>query len=218
MAAQDARISAHWGFGKGRAKPFLAALPVIMASVFLAASTVSAQAAPAPAIRHASVPLPPSITVVPAVTGTFSLINTQSLHDDSPYDQCLGIGSGGGAGNWYCTFTNDQAWDLGRRWGTTGYYELVNKKGQCLGVSGASTAEGARVVGWTCIARHPDQYWGFSAIYSGGVQIGWAVVNLHSGYVLGVAGASPDNGAAVVQWPYQGANALNQDWVECLNC
>jgi hypothetical protein len=194
------------------------ALPVIVAAVFLAVSTVSAQAAAASAPRYASVSLRPALTAIPAVTGTFALINTQSLHDNSPYDQCLGIDASRHAGNWYCTFVNDQAWDLGRRWGTTGYYELINKKNQCLGVSGGSTAEGAPVVGWSCIASHPDQYWGFSAIYSGGVQIGWAVVNLHSHYVLGVAGASPDNGAAVVQWTYQGPDALNQDWVECLNC
>jgi hypothetical protein len=195
-------------------------LATITASIALTALPASAWAASAATGRHPGAAAGASLTrpALPAVTGTVAFINEQSLHDDSPADQCLGIDREGQAGNWYCTFENDQAWDLGREWGSSHYYELVNKKGQCLGVSGASKAEGARVVGFACIPSHPDQYWTFDQINNPppyGNTGDDAIVNLNSGYVLGVSGGSPDNGAAIVQWPWNAE--INQWWRPCLS-
>lgn len=76
-------------------------------------------------------------------------------------------------------------------------------------MAGASRAEGAQVVGWTCLgSTHRDQYWvalGYSC--NGYVPL----ENLNSGYVLGVAANSLSQGAAVVQWPYVGV-CDNQFW------
>jgi hypothetical protein len=197
---------------------FLAAVLVITASMALGALTAPAQATP-PA-RSASAPANPALTLVRAVTGTVSFMNLESvlIADENPgiaQPNCLGVGANREAGDWLCTMVHDQAWDLGRRWGKSPYYELVNKKGQCLGVSGASKKKGARVVGWTCIASHPDQYWGFAEPTGTTFKGSYAIINLNSKYVLGVAGASDASGAAIVQWRWQGET--NQAWRPCLS-
>jgi hypothetical protein len=128
---------------------------------------------------------------------------------------CLGINSSNDAGQWDCTLSGlDQYW----HWGSEnssfpGWYQLVNDKGQCLGVAGGSIAEGARVVGWTCDgSSHYDQYWARInyVCYSDYIPY-YPFTNLNSGYVLGVAGNSKANGAAVVQFAYQ-AVCNNQFW------
>jgi Ricin-type beta-trefoil lectin domain-like len=104
----------------------------------------------------------------------------------------------------------DQQWHTGAA-NSAGYYQIVNGDGQCLGVQGGSTAQGARVYGWNCLGpSHPDQYW----LYDGNITCGTyysPIINYKSGRVLGVAGNSTANGAAVVIWSYQGV-CNNQFW------
>jgi hypothetical protein len=188
---------------EGRRTLALAALPVIAAAAVLATSPVSAQASAAPAVapRHTGGHgLRPDTAFPP---GAFSLLNYNSL-------LCLGINSSGDAGQWYCTYQNDQAWHQGAQYGSSGYYQVINAKGQCLGVSGASKSEGARVVGFSCLSTHKDQYWTVRTSVSCSGY--YPVYNYNSGLVLGVSGNSLSNGAAVVQWPYQGKYCNNQFW------
>jgi hypothetical protein len=198
----------------GRIALFLATLPVIAASAFLGTSAGSAQASIAPAStpRYVTVPGPASTTAVSA-TDPFSLVN---LGADG---KCLGINSSGDAGDWTCTFANDQSWHTGLQWdGDSGFYQFKNTGGQCLGVSGASMAAGARVVGFTCLTSHMDQYWALIPYSNAceGSDCAYVVEDLNSGDILGVAGGSTANGAAVVQWPWDGVttdSAANQVWV-----
>jgi endoglucanase len=114
---------------------------------------------------------------------------------------CLGISGGDDdapAVIWTCEATANQEWHQGPELGDTGYYEQVNGDGQCLEVTGDD--EGTRVYGWTCDGAL-DEYWSHS---------GLEFFEYTSGYVLGVAGGSTAVGAAVVQWPFTGAE--NQYW------
>ena len=119
---------------------------------------------------------------------------------------CLGITGGeddAPAVQWTCNGSANQTW----HWGSSnaaGYTQLINGDGECLGVAGESTSEGARIYGWTCNG-HPDQYWAVSP------YDGYDIFHdYHSGLVLGVAGGSTAVGAAVVQWA--STLALNQLW------
>jgi hypothetical protein len=137
---------------------------------------------------------------------TSNIYNTNS-------SRCLGI-AGNDAGIWNCTDAGnaDQAW-YWRGTFITGpdgivYGMIENKKGQCLGVAGGSTANGARIVGWTCLPSHHDQYWDYDCVYLLDAGQGCVLANLNTpvnaysygGKVAGVAGGSKSNGAAVVLW------------------
>ena len=126
---------------------------------------------------------------------------------------CLGITGGADdapAVQWTCNGAPDQTWKAGDEYGDTGYFQLVNGDGQCLGVLGGSTGEGASVYGWTCLGpSHPDQYWTWA---TSSVNDYRYLVNLNSGLVLGVLGNSTAQGAPVVQWANQGTEN-NQLWV-----
>jgi hypothetical protein len=79
-------------------------------------------------------------------------------------------------------------------------YQLINNQPQCLGIAGASKREGMDAVGWKCIPSHPDQYWALDPFYScDGYN---PLIDLHSGYVLGVAADSRSSGAHVVQFAF----------------
>ncbi|HTX27834.1 MAG TPA: RICIN domain-containing protein [Streptosporangiaceae bacterium] len=127
---------------------------------------------------------------------------------------CLGILGGADdapAVQWPCDGSANQGWTFGSEYGDdSGYYQLVNGDGQCLGVLGGSTGEGAPVYGWTCLGpTHPDQYW--RKVQSGIVPGYHYLENLNSGLVVGVSGNSTAEGASVVQWADQDT-ANNQLW------
>ena len=129
---------------------------------------------------------------------------------------CLGISGGktdAPAVVWTCNTHADQLWRQGKEYGRTGYYQLVNNHNQCLGVSGGSTKEGARVVSWTCLTGHKDQYWKWDTTRNCSYDYLTynTLDNLKSRYVLGIAGNSSKSGAAVVIWRYQG-KCNNQFW------
>jgi hypothetical protein len=189
----------------GRRTLALAALPVIAATAVLATSPASAQASVTPAVapRHAAGHGRPDTSFPP---GTFTFVNYNS-------SLCLGINGSGDAGQWPCTYVNDQAWHQGAQYGNSGYFQVINVNGQCLGVSGASRSQGARVVGFRCISSHPDQYWTVNTSVTcikSGITF-YPIINKNSGQVLGVAGNSLSRSAAVVQWPYQSI-CNNQFW------
>ncbi len=146
---------------------------------------------------------------IPAQAYTSSNINNVQS------DRCIGI-SGNDAGIWNCTSNADQEWHQGAT--ISGYYtQYINNKGQCLGVAGGSSANGARVVGWTCEAGHKDQYWWHYCLLDGRACI---FINYDSpsnslgggGKVLGVAGGSESNGAAAVLWTNKNGDG-DQNWI-----
>jgi hypothetical protein len=197
----------------GRIALFLTALLVIAASAFVGTSSIAAQASTAPA----SAPRPVS-AAGHASTTAFSAADPFALVNLNADGHCLGINSSGDAGDWTCTFANDQAWHMGSSWDNDGvYYQLINTEGQCLGVSGGSMTAGARVVGYACLTSHMDQYWSFVPYDTicEGAGCYYVVQDLNSNDILGVAGASMANGAAIVQWPWNGVPdeaATNQYW------
>ncbi|WP_027344182.1 RICIN domain-containing protein [Hamadaea tsunoensis] len=115
--------------------------------------------------------------------------------------RCLGIDSGGLAGIWDCTTNLDQTWHIGTSSGT-GYNQIVNGLGQCLAVNGGSTADGARILGYTCTGS-ADQYWKNNRYTNGGQQI-FTFVNMKSGKGIGTSAGHTNNGAPAIQWPDTG--------------
>jgi len=105
-----------------------------------------------------------------------------------------------------CNGSKEQTWG----WGKTisgSFKQLINGDGQCLGVTGGSKSQNARVVGWTCLGTsHPDQYWSVGSCLSLCVFF-----NYHSGYVLSVLNGSTALNAAVVQASYN-SNRNDQFW------
>ncbi|MER7751945.1 RICIN domain-containing protein [Kitasatospora sp. NPDC097643] len=80
--------------------------------------------------------------------------------------------------------------------------------GKCLDVTGASTADGAQAVQWTCGAGQAGQQWSLVPVAgTGTVQL----VSANSGKCLDVTGASTADGAQVIQWTC-GAGKANQQW------
>ena len=136
--------------------------------------------------------------------GTFSLRNYNSPH------YCLGITGGeddAAAIQWDCNGAPDQTWHRGNEDGTSGYYQIINGDGECLGVYQISTTEGATVVGWQCVA-HPNQYWAWDESSESGY---YYLSDYNSGQVVGVLGNSTAEGAQIVQWPNQ-HTPNNQLW------
>jgi Ricin-type beta-trefoil lectin domain-like len=174
----------------------------------LAAAAAPANAAAAPGRSHRLAPASPVSIPAPGVRpdSSFEVVNYNS-------GLCLGISGDKNdqpAVQFTCNGNADQQWHWGSQNASySGWYQLVNGNGSCLGVSGGSLSEGASVVGFSCLgSTHYDQYWtplGYSC--SGYVPLD----DLNSNYVLGVSGNSTAVGAAVVQWAYQGA-CNNQFW------
>jgi hypothetical protein len=85
---------------------------------------------------------------------------------------------------------------------TSAWYVIINRNsGKALDVSGASTADGARIHQWS---RHDgnNQQWQF--VDSGGGY--YRLRARHSGKVIDVSGASTADGAPYVQWADHGGN------------
>jgi hypothetical protein len=127
-------------------------------------------------------------------------------------NHCLGINSQGLAVLWTCKISGspDQIWHLGNQLtgaSCTDPYnqdcQYINGNDKCLGVQGGSTARRARLVEWSCLTGHEDQYW----LYVGMVA---ALYNTGSGLVMGVLGGGTTNGSPIVQW--EDLNHLDQEW------
>lgn len=199
-----------------------AAITVIAASAagcFIAGSPAGAATAAAPAGIHrtASPTLTGGLVLVPRASGDFNLVNYHSWQQGAGNYKCIGIAGSppdGNAGDWSCSGQPDQAW----HWGASnpqGWTQLVNGRGQCLGVAGGSDSAGARIVGWSCLGSgHPDQYWApGSSVFSGADTLlnynGYA--NGGSAWLIGVQGGSLANGAPLVLWSSN--NNPDQSWI-----
>lgn len=183
----------------------------IMATLLTALAAVGVAAAPAGAATtapHASHPI--ATRNAPRIgpdTALGFIVNYNS-------GRCLGITGGkheAPAVQFTCLSGHpDQQWHTGAV-NSAGYYQIVNGDGQCLGVQGGSTGQGARVYGWNCLGpSHPDQYWRYDGNITCGTYYS-PIINYASGRVVGVVGNSTANGAAVVIWSYQGV-CNNQFW------
>jgi hypothetical protein len=180
----------------------LAAIGLVAGIIGIAVPTQASTPAPTPAATQAPTPAGAAggaFASTEHYTGTLVFVNFS-------VDRCIGI-SGGKAGIFTCTFVNDQAWQVIATKTVKGnsYAQIENEKSQCLGVSKT------RVVGQACNSANNGQYWNNTVR---GVVCGAAapVVNLASGKVVGVAGASTANGAAVVVFSYQ-HKCNNQFWI-----
>lgn len=175
----------------------------VVAALAVATAMLSV-ALPAKAVTTSDQGARVSTTGQPSPSSTFYLINY------SP-GFCLDIRGGADdqtAAQGYCNEAADQTWNVGAEAGISGYYELINGDGECLGVSNASTAPGAAIVAWQCLG-HKDQYWAWaqSAINPSYHYL----VNYNSGKVVSVANNSASNDAPVVQEPTQ-AKPNGQIW------
>jgi Ricin-type beta-trefoil lectin domain-like len=192
--------------GRSRRSRLLAIASIL--GLLCALALVAAPAGAAATARHASTPISISAKNAPSIGYPLGFIlNWTGL--------CLGISGGADdapAVQWYCLNGHpDQQWSTGAG-NSGGFYQLINNDGQCLGVAGGSTAQGAQVVGWKCLGTsHPDQYWFIDhAVPMCGPY--YPIANYKSGRYLGVAGGSTLAGAKVVIWNYQ-ATCNNQFWL-----
>ncbi|MEZ4866052.1 MAG: putative Ig domain-containing protein [Caldilineaceae bacterium] len=86
-----------------------------------------------------------------------------------------------------------------------GIYQLVNVRSKrCVDVYGASTANGARIVQWSCHTGN-NQKWLVET-----VGANYRLTAVHSGKVIDVNGGSTQTGAKLIQWPWHGG--ANQQW------
>jgi hypothetical protein len=155
----------------------------------------------------------PGVNVFTNGSGGF-LLNARS-------NKCIGIDgmstvNGAAAVQSYCDGrlqnADHQFWRLQSN--GTNHFMIVNgRSGRCLGVSGASTANGAPVGQFTCngsLGAADNQSWRFTQNVPGH----FFIVNGKSGRCLGVNGNSTASGAALAQFTCNGAAGGNdnQSW------
>jgi len=120
----------------------------------------------------------------------------ESLIDINTVQRCIGQTDGLGTAN-TCTYENGQLFYYGSEKGTSGYYQLVNSLGTCMGVWGGSDSAGARIEFITCDTTHPAQFW---ALHYDPSSECYLLFNYNSGYVIQVNGTEP--GAPLTQEPW----------------
>ena len=188
----------------GPARTFLALGAALFCTL---APAATASAAPAKSTQAsvgfiAGAPVMPSAILRPGVAGYFQ------LHNVNASGKCIGI-SGGIAGDWTCTTNPDQTWHWGPGNGI-GWNQLINGNGQCLAVSGGSEAQGARILGYTCLGT-ADQYWWENTndlhLYN---YKAYADFPSSGGWVVGVNAASTAYGAPLILWPWN--TSSDQEW------
>lgn len=111
---------------------------------------------------------------------------------------------------WTSTGGTNQQWTLTR--GTGNVYTVTGVgSGKCLDVPDSSTAQGTQLDIWTCDGG-ANQQWALDATgsYTSASNASYVLVNLNSGLVVDVTGASSSAGAAVEQWAATGGS--NQTW------
>jgi Trypsin/Ricin-type beta-trefoil lectin domain len=133
---------------------------------------------------------------------------------------CIGIDgasvvAGAQAMQFYCDGRNQPADNqfFQLRSSGSGTFNLINgKSGMCLGVDGASTADGALIMQFPCASPSPvnNQAWQF--VNSTGSY--FQVRNGKSGKCMGVSGGSLDHGAILAQFSCSSLGSVNnQTWV-----
>jgi hypothetical protein len=104
----------------------------------------------------------------------------------------------------------NQRWTLTQRAGNV--YTVVDAgSGKCLEDPAGATTQGVQLDQRTCDAG-PGQQWALDAVgdYTSPTDASYLLVNLSSGWVADVSGASTSAGASVVQWTTNGG--ANQTW------
>jgi ricin-type beta-trefoil lectin protein len=130
------------------------------------------------------------------------------MYENAEHLTCLSSGGvdDGTARAYNCTGSANQVWHYGGVHGA--YTQLINNgTGQCLGVYGASTSAGARVVVWSCDG-YDDQYWLPDSNAPGVIDF----VNQNSQMVIQIACNCGTNGATIDQEPASGLGSPNQLW------
>ncbi len=79
---------------------------------------------------------------------------------------------------------------------TAGIPITIENSGKCMNVGGASTANGAKVIQYTCVASALNDKWSINSVGDDKYQI----INIASGKCLTVLGASTSNNASLIQW------------------
>lgn len=111
-----------------------------------------------------------------------------------------------------CNSSTNQRWYWGSQAGTSGYLQFKNEAtGQCLGVAGESTANGAEVVVWSCNG-HPDQYWNAETGEFLGLPDALAFFDYHSAKVLQIKCSCATSGSTADQEQFDVAGSPNQAW------
>lgn len=142
-----------------------------------------------------------ALTGIPANASTAGIANGTYRWDNANSGLCLAydVESRGAARQEACDgddFT--RFWNVVNTGGDN--YELINvHNGQCLSISGGSTADGAAAFVFTCQGT-TDQIFTLvpatSTIFAGAYQL----VNVHSGKCVAVGGGRTNLGAWVIQW------------------
>ncbi|MFE4629373.1 RICIN domain-containing protein [Streptomyces mirabilis] len=83
-----------------------------------------------------------------------------------------------------------------------GTHIINNNSGKCIVDPGDNTADGVKLIQWSCNDNFASQYWTPANEYQDANGNYWyQLVNNHSNKCLGVPGASTQKGVQVIQWP-----------------
>jgi hypothetical protein len=118
--------------------------------------------------------------------------------------------NGAGIDQWDSNGASNQQWTLKQVAGNV--YTLTGVgSGKCLDVPGQSTTQGVQLDIWTC-NNGTNQQWALEAAgsYTSSSNASYVLVNLNSGLIADVTGASATAGATVEQWAATGGT--NQTW------
>jgi hypothetical protein len=138
----------------------------------------------------------------------------------APSGMCLGIKGGGTdqpAVLWPCNGARDQQWHWGTELNNTGFYQLINGDGMCLGVASGGDSNGDQIVGWTCNG-HIDQYWEWGDLLytcdynTGNGSIEYTPFTDYGARVAGVQGGHNTEGTPIVLWYPISSTCGNQFW------
>jgi hypothetical protein len=146
----------------------------------------------------AVVALPGSAVLILGLAAAPARASTTFPIENINASKCVGIASGGIAGDWYCTGNADQTWHIGAGAAGSGYSEWVNGNGQCLATNGS---KGNSVYATACNTRNATELWAWTA--------NDYVVN-YTGEILAVSGGSTANGAPLIMWDATGS--ADQFW------
>ncbi len=149
---------------------------------------------------------------VAALSGPWHLVNIHS-------EKCLTVSGASTANNagavqYTCDFLSphNEDWYLEDVYGSGDYWHIINAhSGKCLTVSGASLANNAGAVQYTCDLSFPyNEEWVLENV--SGPRASWHVSNAHSGKCLTVFGASLANNAGAVQYTCDYSLPYNEEW------
>jgi hypothetical protein len=196
-------------------KRLILALVSIIVAVSLAAPTATA-AVPSRTVlpKGAHLVTIPENSPQALPGGTYITFNNHVYLRNARTGKCMGV-AGGSIGNgalvlqWTCAHIpgSDQQMHV-RQYQTGNLWNVIDPShspGKCLGVAGSSQAPGAALVQWSCNQSETDQQFAFRVTNSNN-PIRVEIFARHSEQAIGVAGANPNDGAQVVQWPWAGNN------------